>query len=436
MKTSQPITGVRARPKTAAPSGGKALISDHRFGILAVTLVVSASLYNAMLAIISAHVKGLTSAAPIAMEGLLLGGAMGLALLKRRPDGEDAPAIALLYLFALLAVFTSLASDAVFPDAFRNVAIIASFFLLGRRCSFPQVHLAFALLTIITLTVLIFEIAFPTAYVSVFQPGNYYAATRGMEVSEFNETGLFNNAAGFESRFSFGVFSGARTSSVFLEQVSNANFAGILCVFLVATWGRLSVAIRTTMVATILLILLSNNTRTSSALAVVTMMGYFIFPHLSRWFTLLIAPVLVMLAFLVVGDNVEHTDDLIGRLGITTEALRKLDIPTIFGANAMKARHLMDTGFGYVTASSSIFGLIAIWLFFSLGQRATDTASKRCAWATAVYLFANMMIGGTAIFSMKVAAPLWMLVGYMAATAPKPQTSRPNGPAPRGTVVA
>ncbi|MBD8639447.1 hypothetical protein [Sphingomonas sp. CFBP 13733] len=58
-----------------------------------------------------------------------------------------------------------------------------------------------------------------------------------MEVSEFNETGLFNNAAGFESRFSFGVFSGARTSSVFLEQVSNANFAGILCVFLVATWG-------------------------------------------------------------------------------------------------------------------------------------------------------------------------------------------------------
>ncbi|MEG8052217.1 hypothetical protein QP185_01180 [Sphingomonas aerolata] len=59
MKTSQPITGVRARPKTAAPSGGKALISDHRFGILAVTLVVSASLYNAMLAIISAHVKGL-----------------------------------------------------------------------------------------------------------------------------------------------------------------------------------------------------------------------------------------------------------------------------------------------------------------------------------------------------------------------------------------
>ena len=257
-----------------------------------------------------------------------------------------------------------------------------------------------------------------------------------MEVSEFNETGLFNNAAGFESRFSFGVFSGARTSSVFLEQVSNANFAGILCVFLVATWGRLSVAIRTTMVATILLILLSNNTRTSSALAVVTMMGYFIFPHLSRWFTLLIAPVLVLLAFLAVGDNVTHTDDLIGRLGITTEALRKLDIPTIFGANAMKARHLMDTGFGYVTASSSIFGLIAIWLFFSLGQRATDTASKRCAWATAVYLFANMMIGGTAIFSMKVAAPLWMLVGYMAATAPKPQPSRPDGPAPRGSIAA
>ena len=47
-----------------------------------------------------------------------------------------------------------------------------------------------------------------------------------------------------------------------------------------------------------------------------------------------------------------------------------------------------------------------------------------------------MMIGGTAIFSMKVAAPLWMLVGYMAATAPKPQTSRPNGLAPRGSIAA
>jgi hypothetical protein len=401
------------------------MITDRAFAFLVVALVIVAVLYNAILAIISAHIKILTAAAPVASEALLISGAMVLAFVRSRPDTEDMPALALLYLYMVIAVFTSLASGAIFPDALRNVAIIVAFYTLGRRCNSKEISSIFLTLTIITLAILILEISSSKTYVDIFQPGSYYSATRGVKASEYNDTGLFNNALGFGSRFSYGIFSGARTSSIFLEQVSLANFAGVLCIFLVSRWKATSNINRTVIVSTVILILLSNNTRTTSVLAAITMSGYFLYPLFSRKLILLVAPMLVGLAFVVAGAKSGVTnDDIVGRLSVTTRALYNLNISDVLGLNALRARSLMDTGFGYIIVSGTIFGMVALWLFFSLAQPVTNSDSRRSAWATAIYLFANMMIGGTAIFSMKVAAPLWTLIGFMGVLANSPKAKR------------
>jgi hypothetical protein len=81
-----------------------------------------------------------------------------------------------------------------------------------------------------------------------------------------------------------------------------------------------------------------------------------------------------------------------------------------------------------------VLGLLLHWLFvtFIVPQRSPE--QQRCAYGLAVYTFTNLLIGGTAIFSIKVAALLWLLVGFMssvqrnAAPAFRPTLQRKTAP--------
>jgi hypothetical protein len=379
-----------------------------------VWLTVLAGLYNALLAIVNAHAVRLGMPHVVASEALILG-IGGLIAYRRhglRPD--DWPVLVLLYLFVVIATFLSLLNGFLFADPVRNIAIIAVFVILGRRAEAAEVDRAFLWLTVATLAVLILEMAASAAYVAIFAPASYYEATRGVAKSIYEDTGLFGAATGFASRFSFGIFTDHRTASVFLEQVSLANYASVLCIYLLATWQRLLRGRRILFVATVILILVTNNTRTSSALALVALAGYFLFPLLPRIATLLYAPLVLGIAFVVVGDHpVFGQDDLAGRLSITVEALRSFTAPMLLGTAVPRARTFLDTGYGYIIASSTIFGLLSFWFFVAHVVRQRDTAERRTANMLSIYVFANLLIGGTAIFSIKIAAPLWLLIGFV-----------------------
>lgn len=332
---------------------------------------------------------------------------------------QDRLPLALLFIFAVLAFIISIANNIIFPDALRHIAIIAIFCLLGLRSNGRAVHSGMIVLISIIFLGLLLEIFAVDTYVTIFQPGAYFANSRGIEQPSWTDSGLFANALGFSSRFSFGL-SDHRTASVFLEQVSLANFAGVLCIVLLILWDEMKLAGRLYYVSLIAMIILTNSTRTSSVLVLCSVAGFFLFPKLPRYGNMLIAPLLLIASTVYVWTTGLHTgDDLPGRISLTIHNLAEFDLMQLLGLRLEKSESLWDSGYAYMPTASSIFGFLALYWFIAFAIPQSSPGRKRGAYALSLYFFFNLMIGGNAVYSMKVAAPLWFVVGYAMRQAPR-----------------
>ena len=376
-------------------------------------LLVGAISYNAVLAFVNAHARALSITEVAATEFIVLS-AVAAAVLSRGLSPRDEPPVVLGVAFLMGALFLSFVNGALVVEALRNVAIIVLFTMLGLRSSERGIRLAFAFAIGVVLVGLLFELASRQGYATFFQPFNYYQNTRGLGEFDYEDTGLFGNALGFEGRFSFGIFMTPRTSSIFIEQTSLANFAGVILIYLVSMWKSLGRGEKWLGVTFVVLALLSNNTRMSSGFALLSLVGYFIYPRLPRYATLLLPLVMLGLAIVVatfLGPSNE--DDLAGRLGQTIYLLSLTDLPASLGARVFESGQFPDSGYSYVLYSSSIVGAIALWIYVALIVPFDSDAQKRCAWGIGIFFFMNLLVAGNAIFSMKVAAPMWLLAGFM-----------------------
>lgn len=386
---------------------------SRAWDIATIAVTVFATLYFGILAFLNAHLFAVSYAIVAGAEGMILIGVLVIVVQTRFQDSDALPLI-LLFAFMLLSVWGSLINDMIYPDPLRNMAIIALFTMLGLRSSPKVSDRVFTILSIVTLIFLAMEIISTDLYVAILRPASFYQNFRGYEAKSWDESGLFGNALSFASRWSFGLFS-HRTSSIFIEQVSLANFAGVLTVMMLTRWSSLLRSTRALHVATILGILLTNSSRTSTMLAVASVAAYPLYPRLLRYGTLALVPLVLLSAFsLIAMTGLSKNDDLIGRVSITVTALRQGDVAFWLGAEIARAASFLDTGYGYLIASTSLVGLILFWLYVSMIVPQRDAIQKRCAYALALYVFGNLLIGGTAIFAMKVAAPLWLLVGTTA----------------------
>lgn len=380
-----------------------------------VLLPVLAVTYNAILAILGTFGIPLSFAIAALCEILIL--ALTLVLVTNTGFRQsDKPFLLCMTAFVLLTVYLNLVNGTLLITSFRNFLIIFTFAMLGLRLSFVELNRIFIICTVIVLTFLIIEIADLSLYVSIFEPANYFAQTRGNEIAEFNEVGVFGNALSFESRFSYGLFDGPRTSSIFLEQVSLANFATMICLYLLAFNRAINKSQRFLMLLTVFLIVTSSNARTTSILTIVLFLGYFIFPLLPRFFNGFVAILVFCTALTVyiLNPNAKG-DDLKGRIRLSMDHFFELGFGDYIGLGANNLDHLWDAGYAYMIAANSIVGaaILCYLVLFTLQQR--YRFSKRLAYGVTLYVFVNMLIGGNTVYSMKVATLQWVLVGFVIA---------------------
>ena len=218
--------------------------------------------------------------------------------------------------------------------------------MLGSRVKISYVDRTFTILSAIVLLVLILEISSTADYVYLFKPAAYFEATRGIEKFSWDKTGLFKNSLGFEGRLSLNPFSKFRTSSVFLEQVSLANFGGVIIVYLLSRWSEISRSTRALHYVCLIMILLTTSTRTSIALAGIGLLGYWIYPKLNRPATLALAPILLLVSwFIVLYKGASDEDDLAGRLSRTIRSLASLNADSYLGARADLLPLFADSGY-------------------------------------------------------------------------------------------
>lgn len=412
---------------TSTLASGKDQEKSQRTQIFTICLWISAilpSTYNAILAVINAHVVSTPRFASIVSEGAILSFCL-LACLLSGGRKRDIGPILLLFFSLIQMLVTSIIHETIFPDFFRNMAIIAAFTAVGYRSDPRQIQLIFRVVSLIVLLVLLIEIIHLPLYVSIFQPASYLQASRGLEEFSLNDTGLFANALGFQDRFSFGVFNGPRTSSIFLEQVSLPGFASVLLIFLLGNWPTLKRLEKIIYVALVFLIVLSNNSRTTSALLVLNAIGYFIYAYITSRLTAMILPLVLIVSFVIVGPNAVAlgSDDFIGRLSVTVAHLTHLSASEFLTGSLAKVAHSYDSGYFYLIVSSSIVGLFAFWAYVTFFPADRTSAQRRVHWGLAVYVYLWLLIGGTAIFTMKTAALLWLVVGNMLVVSTPPKYS-------------
>ncbi|WP_126174439.1 hypothetical protein [Altericroceibacterium xinjiangense] len=385
------------------------------------------STYNAILAMINAQGVPTPRSAAIAAEVGILSLCLIACFLAGGRKRDVAP-ILLLFFALTQMLLTSLINDTIYPDFFRNMAIIAAFTAVGYRSPPEQVRSIFRVISIIVLGFLLIEMIYMPLYVSIFQPAAYLEASRNVADFSLNDTGLSAGALGYEGRFSFGIFSGPRTSSIFLEQVSLPGFAAVLLIFLLGNWQSIGKLDRLLHVALMLLIVLSNNSRTSSALMVINAVGYLVYPYLPGRLTAAIMPVCLAIAFILVGPTTVTlgSDDMIGRLSVTVAQLMNLDAGEFLAGSLPQAFLSYDSGYTYLIVSSSIWGLLAFWIYVTFAPADRTPAQRRVHWGLAVYVYCWLMIGGTAIFTMKTAALLWLVVGNMVFALGESDRKRPT----------
>lgn len=398
---------------------GTYALRTERYGLLhqrvstwALGLVVCAVLYNAVLAALNA--AGLhQSYGSVALTEAAILAASAVYIVAAKLPVFTPLSVTIVIFGIVMTLYVSFASQGPVLDCARAAAIIGVFTILGSVSTERQIFLVFRILSAGVLAVLLLEIFNTSLFVKIFQPADYYTATRGIEAFSLDDSGLFRNALGFQGRFTFGL-SDHRTASIFIEQVSLANFCGVLIVYLLACHDRLGTSDRLLHITTVVLVLLSNDTRTTSIFALLSVVGVYLYPCLPPRAVFGIMPVIVASGFAVVQAwGVSSNDDLQGRLSTTVLNLQSLAWTDWLGFGARRLGTYMDSGYPYVVAGSTIYGLLFFWLLLATALPGNTAPRRRCLFGLNLYMCSNLMIGGTAVFSIKIAAPLWMLIGYM-----------------------
>ena len=378
-------------------------------------LAIAGTVYNGLLAILNAHGFTVGRNHVIAAEILLLaaGGVVILASGPRRGDGAPAAFAAF---FILDALVVSMLNNDLFVDMARNAAIVAVFMMLGARIDPRHLNRCFTIAAIVVLAVLLLEMASEQAYARLFEPANYFANTRGIAKQNFDQMGLFANALGFDSRFAIVTIMNHRACSIFLEQVSLANFAIILTMVLACNWRQLPLPTAAFYALLILLIVITTNSRLALGLILLTPVAVLLASRLNRNLTLLIMPLTLVIAGVVaMNSSGVYADDLPGRLTKTVRALGHMDLSAMAGLETSSAAGFADSGYAYVIYASSIFGILALWIFTSLVMAENKPRMLRCSLLLNLYIFCSLTVSGNSVFSMKTAALLWLLVGNVRA---------------------
>jgi hypothetical protein len=410
------------------PRVATAPATGERIDWTIVTLTFLGLAYNGILAFINSHVFAINVSFVVVSEISILGA--GLVVWWRHGIKKtDRNILYFVASFLVISLVMGILNQRIYLDAFRNILIVGVFIGLGKTANVATVKAAFLCCTVVVLGILILELSALTSYASLLEPAQYYINTRGFQELTYDDSGIFKNALGFEGRFNYGIFTGPRTSSIFLEQVSLANYAAALCIFMLSLWPQVSAKVKFLHILTVVLVVLSNNTRTTSILLVLSIFGYYLYPRIPRYSNVLLAPMIIAVGILVYTlYPYARGDDFIGRTSFTGYVLTHMGLSEYFGTSIDKLKLLADNGYPYLIYSSSIFGMILFWLFVSLVIPQITPAQRRCANSLALYMFINLLVSGTATFSIKVGAPLWLLVGLMANAHLRPLqiTSRRN----------
>lgn len=381
---------------------------------LVAAIICAAVLFNIVLAFLNANAVAISRGDVILGEILIVGAATIVCIASA--NRLMIPWFAVLWLLATILIAMTLVRQSFDPKYYRDVLLIPVFIALGMTFAKGNIVKLFAVLQAVVLAVMIFEAVSPEAFVRILSPWHYYVNTRDFAIDEtwHPESGLYLSALRPRGRF-LGEFLGIhRLSSIFLEPVSLGNWCVIVAIFTAALWGAMSWRVRAFFMLTNVLLLIGSDGR----LAFVTILLISIvsiFAHrFPRYIYFLYLPSVIIVAIVLVAafGFEQGVDDFPSRVALSVDRLMRLDIPAFLGIDHSLVQFTADSGISYLLVTQSIFGAIILWSAICFLQPPTNRSAVVLMHGICIYIALLLMVSFS-LFSIKSAAPLWFIYGYM-----------------------
>lgn len=408
----------------ASPDGAPAT------GAIGAVLVVGALTFNAVLAIVNAHVTALTPGVVVASEAFIVGSALLVALRAFRP--EMSPWLALMLLLLLFAGFRTLGTGSLDPKALRDGWIIPTFVVLGMTVEARTMLRAVLAVQALVLAFLLLEMLDTPVFAALFEIKSYYMNTRGISEEAFwnTDSTLFVSATRPDERFFLPGLDMHRGSSLFLDPVSLGNHCVVITCVICAAWRRLSWPARLFLIASNVALIVGCDGRLAflSSLAVIAVAALARFlPPLAE---ALYVPLALLAGFLAttVGGWKTGTDDLPGRVALTLELLGRFGASDFLGLSSEHLSVAVDSGLVYMIATQTVFGVLAIWSVIVLASSRATLEQVRFLNGACIFMASNFMVSFS-FLSIKTAALLWAAHGAIQVGRRRAGAKRPAAPA-------
>jgi putative polymerase len=381
--------------------------------VLPAFLVIAALGFNAVLAVVNAHMTGLTSGSVIAGEVLIVAGAQFVALSRYQKEMNAWYVLA--GFLVLIALLRSVATEAVEPKLLRDVLLIPTFIVLGMAFDVRRLNQLVLAIHVIVLAFLLLETANSAFYSDLFKIQSYYVQTRGLQTGEFWNTSsdLFISATRPEARF-FPFFGLYRASSIFLEPVSLGNYCVTIAAFLCARWRTLGTASKWFLIIGNVAAIVACDGRFAAVACGLIAALAMVAARLPSRSTVIYLPAItaMVLVAVLMRDLQVGGDDFSGRIAFTADLLSRLDLQEYLGISDRYLKLAADSGLAYFITTQSIIGLGIVWLFVVYASAEARLDQVRYNHALCLYMSLLLMVS-YALFTIKTAALLWFIHGCL-----------------------
>jgi putative polymerase len=400
---------------------GRGSYSDARIGEKAYLdapslIVLLAATFNALLAILNAHIAPISSGAAILGEICLLIASHFYALQRYRPEMATWYTLLGLLLIGFLA--RTLATGEIEPKYLRDTAIIPTFIVLGlaadRRCLDRTVFILLAIVTIVA----VIETLFPNTYTEIFNVLEYYISSRDYAAEDFytKDSALYVSAVRPDERV-FSFLDMPRISSIFLEPVSLGNYCTIMTAYFCARFSQLSSIAVLSGAAAITFLLVGCDGRLAVVSIFLIIAVSILAPTPPRSSAAVYLPLVIagmVVVTLAMNPNPE-ADDFPGRIAYSIHLLSQFHLDHWLGIHRNQddldsGIAFFDSGIGYLVATQSIICLAVIWLFLACIGEEKTREQIRYTHAILLY-FALTLTVSYSMLTIKTAALAWFIYG-------------------------
>jgi len=403
-------------PSRRQAGAGLALPSRE---FLAAATVYTAVVFNFVLAVVNANLFDLNKTLIIVAEMSIVG--VSILICARSLNRLMMPWIVVITILAIIFIILSLFRQSLEAKYFRDLLLIPIFIMLGTSYAKGNVVRLFIAIQATILAVMLFEGFASDLFGQIANPQRYYINTREFSETQFwnPNSNLFVSATrppGVGTFFDWVQALGitVRLSSVFLEPVTLGNWATVAVIFLTAFWRHLTRKETIFLTVSTFIILVGSDGRFATVTILIIAAVTMIIRIVPRYLYALYLPGAVFAAISVgiFFDTRITSDDFLGRLAFSIHVLSSIDLIGALGLDPNLPIKSADSGITYLISSQSFLSAFVIWLAICFLQPQTNRTAVVFMNGMAIYVSLSLLISFS-MFSIKTAAPLWFLYGYV-----------------------